>query len=237
MKRQKIQIGQTIATIVAEERFFPVAEKEVRKQRKDLEEYIRKDPAFLTTLDAYTVADDAPEIVRRMAAAANRVGVGPMAAVAGAIAEQAVLAMEDAGATHAVFDNGGDIALLVDRPLIIGIYTGNSRIQNLGFRIRPQKGILGVCTSSSTVGPSLSLGMADAAVVLSKDPVLGDAAATALGNAVVGKKLEILEKALDQLLIEELEGLLVIADDMVGMAGRLPELCRAQVDYDLITKG
>ncbi|MCA1989441.1 MAG: hypothetical protein LDL07_09915, partial [Desulfarculus sp.] len=43
---------------------------------------------------------------------------------------------------------------------------------------------LAVCTSSGTVGHSLSLGRADAATILAKDAALADAAATALGNRV-----------------------------------------------------
>ncbi len=111
-------------------------------------------------------------------------GIGPMAAVAGAIAGFAVQAMTDEGATYAVVDNGGDICILNDQPLLVGIYAGPSPIRDLAFEIPARTGPLGICTSSGTVGPSISFGFADAAVAVSQDVALADAAATALGNAV-----------------------------------------------------
>ena len=47
---------------------------------------------------------------------------------------------------------------------------------------------LGLCTSSGTIGHSLSFGLADAVVILSKSAILADAAATAVGNRVKDKK-------------------------------------------------
>src|SRR4030043_72049 len=57
------------------------------KYRKPLEEYINRHPLFLHSLEPFSVEEDAPVIVRDMAQAASIAGVGPMAAVAGAIAE------------------------------------------------------------------------------------------------------------------------------------------------------
>src|SRR4030043_2076944 len=59
----------------------------VIKSRTPLEEYIKSHPLFLHSLEPCSVENDAPAIVRDMAKAARIAGVGPMAAVAGAIAQ------------------------------------------------------------------------------------------------------------------------------------------------------
>ncbi|MCD4727427.1 MAG: UPF0280 family protein, partial [Pirellulales bacterium] len=184
MKRHGIRIGETIATVLADEQFIPPAESEIRRQRWLIEEYIETDPDFLTATDPHPAREDAPAIVRRMSEAGAKAGVGPMAAVAGAVAEFALRAMRDAGATHAVVDNGGDVAMLISRPLTVGIFTGPAKIRDIGFRLPPRPGIFGVCTSSGTVGHSLSFGRADAAVVVAENVCLADAVATALGNSI-----------------------------------------------------
>ena len=79
--------------------------------------------------------DDAPEIVRQMIETSAVFGIGPMAAVAGAIAKFAVQAMMDEGATYAVVDNGGDICILNDQPILVGIYAGSSPIRDLAFQL------------------------------------------------------------------------------------------------------
>lgn len=160
-----------------------------------------------------------------------------MAAVAGAIADSAVRAMCHAGSRHAVFDNGGDIALFIRKPVIVGLYTGMAAFQNLGFRIRPHPHIQGICTSSATVGHSLSFGCADAAVVIAPDVLLADAAATALGNRVrIGSRSEI-QRALESSFLPEIEGMAVIHRDQFGWIGELPEIIPVTGTYNRITKG
>ncbi len=230
MKRRLIHIGETIATVIAEEVFIPAAEREIARQRRYLEDYIRRDPEFRESLAPCEVPADAPEIVRRMAGAAGRMGVGPMAAVAGAVAEFGLRAMIEAGATHAVVDNGGDIAMAADRPVTVGIFAGPSPIRDIGLRFEPRPGIVGVCTSSGTVGHSLSFGRADAATVISADPCLADAAATALGNAIKANERALIEEAMAKLLVEGIEGLLVIIEDTLAVCGDVPEIVRVPVD-------
>jgi len=184
--REHFQLKETIVTILARKAgHIDAAKRAIREQRACLEDFIGRDPFFQVTLEPYDLGDDeAPDIVRQMIKSGCVFGIGPMAAVAGAIAGYAVAAMIEEGATYAVVDNGGDICILNDNPLNVGIYTGNSPIKNLAFEISPRKVPLGICTSSGTVGPSISFGWADAAVVVSRDVMLADAAATALGNAV-----------------------------------------------------
>lgn len=130
----------------------------LRLQKKQY--YICRDPFFRITLEPYHCPKDAPEIVQRMTDAGNTMGIGPMSAVAGTIAALAVEAMVLAGATYAIVDNGGDIALINDSPVLVGIYAGNSPFKNLAFEIEPSSQLHGICTSSGTVGPSISFGNA-----------------------------------------------------------------------------
>ncbi len=159
-------------------------EKVIWNRRRKIESYLALNPAPGASLGPCPVDSRAPELFRRMTRAGNRAGVGPMAAVAGAIAEEAgayLLGFSD----EVIVENGGDIFLKVSQPARVGIYAGNSPLSGkLALQVNPSRAPLGVCTSSGTVGPSFSRGRADAAVVLSASTTLADAAATALGNMV-----------------------------------------------------
>ncbi|MFX1252314.1 MAG: UPF0280 family protein [Promethearchaeota archaeon] len=236
MKRHYFRIKETIVTIIADEEFIPLAKREIWEKRSDLEQFILYNPLFRIALDPYNVPKNAPEIVKLMGEAGKKVGVGPMASVAGAIAYYAVKAMVEAGANYAVVDNGGDIAMYIDRPLVAGIYTGNREVKRIGFKFLPRTEIFGLCTSSATVGSSLSFGKVDAATVISKDVILADATATALGNSITQKNDLSIKKAMRKFMIEGIEGMTAIIDDKIGMCGELPKIVNTKINYDLITK-
>src|SRR4030042_849982 len=80
----------------------------VLKHRGSLETYIERHPLFLTTLDPYQAEAEAPAIVKEMARVSQLTSVGPMAAVAGAIAE-AVGRDLLAFSPEVIVENGGDI--------------------------------------------------------------------------------------------------------------------------------
>jgi ApbE superfamily uncharacterized protein (UPF0280 family) len=223
--------------VVSDEEFFAIAENAVRQARKDLVEYIRLDPYFQQSMEPISVPAHAPDIVKRMAAAGQRVGVGPMAAVAGAIAQYAVEEIVESGASHVLFDNGGDIAMHLDRPAVVGIYSGEGGTGNLGIRFTEKGELLGVCTSSATVGHSLSLGRTDASIVFSRNVALADAAATALGNSITEEDKDQVSKALSNAMTEDIDGAMVIIGDTIGAAGSLPQIVEASVDYNLIARG
>ncbi|MGB5100446.1 MAG: UPF0280 family protein [Methanothrix sp.] len=234
--REHFQLKETIVTIFArEERHMDAARESIREQRGYLENFIRKDPFFQITLEPYDlVQDGAPRIVQQMIEKSAVFGIGPMAAVAGTIAGFAVQAMMDEGATYAVVDNGGDICILNDQPIVVGIYAGCSPIKDLAFQLEKRHRPLGICTSSGTVGPSISFGCADAAVVISQDVALADAAATALGNAVTAKTpLQECFQAIDQ---PGIDGAMVIRGDKMALWKDLPPLRRALVGAERITK-
>jgi ApbE superfamily uncharacterized protein (UPF0280 family) len=192
----------------------------VLKHRGSLESYIGHHPIFLTTLQPYQAEAEAPAIVQDMARVSQLTGVGPMAAVAGAIAE-AIGRDLLAFTPEIIVENGGDIFLKVSKKRLVGIYAGQASLaKKIGLEITPRETPLGVCTSSGTVGHSLSLGSADAVIVLSPSTALADAAATALGNIVRGPDdiPRALEKARS---IEGLRGVVVITGDKMGVWGKV----------------
>lgn len=235
--REHYQLRETIATIFAyEQSHIEAAKESIREQRNLLEKFIQADPFFMLTLEPYDLkVDGAPEIVQQMIKTSAVFGIGPMSAVAGVIAKMAVEAMIEAGAVYAIVDNGGDISILNDQTVLVGIYAGTSPIKDLAFEVPPRFEPLGICTSSGTVGPSISFGCADAALIISKDPALADAAATALGNGVQPDvPLEECFKAIDK---PGIDGALVIRGDEMAVWGELPPIRRARVGEDRITKG
>jgi hypothetical protein len=230
--KEKFQLKQTVVTVIADARVHIENAKEaIRTHRRDLEHFIALNPFFrfaLEPLDEYVGVP--PEIVRRMLVASSAANVGPMAAVAGVIADLAVEAMVAAGASYAIVDNGGDIALSADREVTVGIYAGESAFKDLAFRIRPTP-FLGVCTSSATVGPSISFGTADVACVVAKKACLADAAASALGNLSTnpGAAFGAIKD------IKGVLGALLIVQDNLATWGKLPALVHASFDGACIT--
>ncbi len=198
--------------------------KLVLKYRDTLERYIERHPLFLTSLEPCPVDDDAPRIVKSMLESTRKVGVGPMAAVAGAIAEFVGTELL-AFSPEVIIENGGDIYLKSLEKRIVGIYAGKSSFTGkIGLEIAGEDTPLGICTSSGTVGHSLSFGKADAVVVLSQSATLADAAATAIGNLIkqpgdIPSGIELAKG------IEGLKGLLIIIDEKVGLWGEV-KICQ-----------
>jgi ApbE superfamily uncharacterized protein (UPF0280 family) len=235
--RRQLHVKETFATVIAEERYMELARRTIVAARADIESYIAEQPRFLTALEPLPVDMAAPQVARRMAAAAALAGVGPMAAVAGAIAQVTVEALVATGARHVIVDNGGDLVMRIDRPVTIGIFTGPALIRDIALRLEPRPGIFSICTSSGTVGHSLSFGRADAATVVAAGGCLADAMATALGNRVKEASGKAVDQAIRDTLADGIEGLLVIAGEHLGMGGTLPPLVRASVDPHLISQG
>ena len=115
--RHHFELRETIATILADEELvIETACEGIRTARYELERYIIQDPFFNSSFEPLTITHG-PEIIRNMAAAAWKAGVGPMAAVAGAVAHAGVSAAQREGASFCIIDNGGDIAMITDRPV------------------------------------------------------------------------------------------------------------------------
>jgi len=192
----------------------------VVKERAFLEEYIQSHPGFVTAMEPIPVENKAPGIVREMAKAAAKVGVGPMAAVAGAIAERVGKALLKSS-PEVIVENGGDVFLKSLKRRLVGIHAGKPPFSSrIALEIRASETPLGICTSSGTVGHSLSLGNADAAIVLAPSTTLADAAATAIGNLV--KEEADIPRGLDFAKeTEGLRGVAIIKDDKMALWGQI----------------
>lgn len=213
-----ISVNETDLLIHSSKYLEEITKKAILLQRGYIEEYIKKYPEFLNALSPLQVNGSMPLIIRNMASSGLKAGVGPMAAVAGAIAENVgteLLAHSD----EIVVENGGDLFIKTYRPVTVGIFAGKSPLSmRIGLRIDSKDRPVGVCTSSGTVGPSLSFGQADAVSVTSYSCSLADAAATSIGN-LVGSKNDI-QSAIDfGKKIEGIHGIVIIIDDKMGIWG------------------
>jgi uncharacterized protein len=155
--------------------------------RQQLETYIRIYPEFVAYLTPYQFDPLAPAIVKKMIEVTGRIGVGPMASVAGVIAQyvaEGLLGLTD----QVIVENGGDIFLKTNRPATVSIFAGASVLSDrIGLKIPVRQMPLGVCSSSAKVGHSLSIGNTDVCCILSHCAALADGAATAIGNMVKSK--------------------------------------------------
>ncbi len=194
------------------------ARQSILKYRRPLENYIRENPSFYSSLKPLPGIKGAPLIVAEMARAAEKAGVGPMATVAGAIAQ---LVGEDLlkYSSEVIVENGGDIFLKTSRRRLIGIYAGSSVLTGkIALQIKPEDTPLGICCSSGKVGHSLSFGSADAVIILSPSAPLADAAATAIGNLI--KSDEDIPKGLKFAKnIKGLKGVAIIEGEKMGIWG------------------
>lgn len=202
------------------------------KYRTQIKNYIKKNPQFQTSLEPYYVVAEQssakiPDIIKKMADVSAKAGVGPMAAVAGAISEfvgMGLLKLSPEGsvplrAKNVIIENGGDIFIKTAVSRKIGIFAGKSKFSNkLAIEISPEKTPLGVCTSSGTVGHSLSFGKADAVCIVASSATLADACATSAGNIV--KTEADVQKAIN--FAKEINGIIgavVIIGDKIGIWG------------------
>jgi uncharacterized protein len=192
----------------------------LKTYRRELKEYIYQYPEFAVTLQPYPDDPEAPELISWMIAASTKAGVGPMASVAGAIAGMIGRQFKNQ-CPELIIENGGDIYLHTVTERIISIYAGDSAFSmKTGVVIPPEPHGLGVCTSAGTVGPSLSLGRADAAVVISPDVGLADAVATAVANRI--QSTADLAKAVDfASTISGITGVVAIKQDKMAAWGEV----------------
>jgi ApbE superfamily uncharacterized protein (UPF0280 family) len=207
-------------------------ERLIRKYRSRIEYAIERRPEFLNSMEPLEEDENDPPIASRMIAAGRKAGTGPMAAVAGAIAEFVGRELLQ-WSPELIVENGGDIFLKTDYPVVVGIYAGASPFGGkLGIRVDPTALPLGVCTSSSTVGPSMSWGVADAATVVSTDAALADAAATQLGNRVA-KPDDLKEAVRWAVEIPGVLGALAVVGDKLAALGDLELVPLSETDKEV----
>ena len=198
----------------------------VAEVRRQIEGYIRTTPLFLDSLVPLPADPAAPQAVQEMLAAGQAAGVGPMAAVAGTIAEAVGLGLQRAGVEDLLVENGGDIFIARKQACTVAVFAGESPLSNkVGIRLEAERQPCGVCCSSGTIGHSLSFGHADAVVVVATGTALADAAATRIGNEV-GRGPDSLDAPLQVARsIVGLAGVLIVRGEQLGEWGSI-ELVR-----------
>ncbi len=218
-----VQVKETDLHIQADRDVQRNAEEIVIQCRLQLEQHIIKFPQYYSSLNPLPKDFSAPPLIREMYDAGRIAGVGPMAAVAGGIAEYVGRKLMSLGVKEIIVENGGDIFLSRTEKSCISIFAGESPLSNkVGIELPPVS--WGVCTSSGTVGHSLSLGEADSVTVVAGSTYLADAVATRLGNEVgsaahgkegVDRALEVAQG------IEGIAGVVVICGEILGAVGEI----------------
>lgn len=219
--RFDVRIEETDLTMFAETDLTREATAAVVEMRNELAGYAEEHEGFFEALSPLEAAPRAPEVVVRMCEAAGCWDVGPMAAVAGTFAQMVGEALiEKSG--EVIVENGGDIFMATSKTRRIEIFAGEDSpfAGELAVNVDPASGIRGICTSSGTVGHSLSRGLADAVVVFAESASRADAAATAIGNRVkAGADVEgVVEAERER---DALLALVVVAGDRMGAFGEI----------------
>lgn len=212
----RVAVEQSDLAVGASLRLENEAREALLEARARVKEEIRLCPEFLTAFSPLPARPGAPEPVLSMYRAALAANVGPMAAVAGAIAQYVGRALLKVSG-EVIVENGGDIYIASRRERLAAIFAGDSPL-SMKVALKVPPGEWGVCTSAGRVGPSVSLGQADAAMILSGDAALSDAAATALGNLL--KTAGDMQAALDRVMgIAGVLGAVAVMGDRLGAAG------------------
>ncbi len=216
----RVVVKETDLLVYAEKDLHAEAREQVLKHRGYVEAYIRDHPGFRAALSPWHLDGPAPNIVREMVTAGEKAGVGPMAAIAGAIAESVGKELL-IHSNQVIVENGGDVFIKTARPATVAIFAGKSPLSmRVGIRLPCGQTPVAVCTSSGTVGHSLSLGKADAVCVVSDSCALADAAATALGN-LVRSKTDIESAIAAGKNIGAIRGIAIIIGEKMGVWGQL----------------
>lgn len=185
LEHGRFVIGETCIDATVEFGYLKYIEKLITEARSDILEKMAKDSFFGLTYDPYTSSDDDPEIIRFMCESSKIAGVGPMASVAGAIDYHVMMGLSEKGCRHMILDNDGDLGIISDVDVNIGLYTGLDGIPLFTITVNSEGKPLGICTSSGKIGHSVSLGNCDMATVIADNPILADACATKLGNLCI----------------------------------------------------
>ena len=210
-----------------EERGIDAAIEASLRARYEIEQFIRLHPEFRWSLESLKLNGPHQRIIDLMLRAGELAEVGPFAAVAGAISQVAAEAALNASAENVAVENGGDIAIMGNQDFRIGVFAGDVKGSGkIGFLIRAGELPIGICTSSGTIGHSISFGDADAVVAIAREASVADAAATSIANAVKGEDVESsIGFGLDRVgHVPEISGCLIVRGDKIGTWGKLPEL-------------
>jgi ApbE superfamily uncharacterized protein (UPF0280 family) len=224
--KEKFTLEESVCTIISDKpRSIEAAKESIRRNYRELELYVRTNPKFLHTLTPIP-APNKPLVAKLMAEAAEKAGVGPMAAVAGAIADLAVQDMLATGCKVAIVEDGGEISAIADQPIDVAVAAGEEPLsKRFGFRLTEFP--IGVATSSGRFSHALSFGEAEAAIVFCKNAILADVAATAIGNVVKGEVNQGIRAGINKgLSIKGVDGIMIVYGGEVGTAGQIPKIIK-----------
>jgi ApbE superfamily uncharacterized protein (UPF0280 family) len=225
--KETFTLKETQCTIISDkQKGIQVAIESIKRNREELELYGKANPKFLYTLKPFP-PPETPLVARLMALAGEKADVGPMAAVAGVIADLAINDMINSGCQVAVVEDGGEISAQSNIAVDVAVAAGDEPLsKRFGFRLTEFP--IGVATSSGRFSHALSFGDAEAAIVFCKNASLADAAATAVGNVVKGEDVNSAIKTgiARGLSIDGIDGVLVIYKGQVGTAGKIPEIIK-----------
>lgn len=189
--------------------------------RRTMDAYLLVDPMYKAALMPYDAGVEAPAILKEMSRVSHKTGIGPMSAVAGAVAKYVADFIKSRFAVKEVIvENGGDIYAEAGSDMDISVFAGKSPLsERVGLHIPATAFPLGICTSSGTVGPSLSLGRADAMMIVCRDVLLADSYATAMANRI--QTINDLQPVIDSIQsIQEILGALAVKDDRLAVCGQ-----------------
>lgn len=225
----QVVIEQTDLRITAQRDLSAPAAASVRRLRGQIKAHAELNPTFLAALTPLPTPAEAPPVVQEMYRAAAACGVGPMAAVAGAIAEQVGRELARLS-SDVLVENGGDLYLISTRPRTVGLLAVPGQDILVGVPLRPDEFPCSFCASSATIGHSLSFGRGDLAVVRSRNAALADACATALANRLHGShNLDEVVRAAAALAPFGIDGVFLQVDERVALWGSM-ELVEIQAD-------
>ena len=225
--REAFSLKESQCNVIADKpEGIQAAKDSIRRHRRKLEQYIKTNPTFFHTLEPVTLPNE-PLVATLMAEAAEKANVGPMAAVAGVLADLAVKDMLRAGCEVAVVENGGEISAMSNAPIDVAVAAGKEPLsKRFGFRLTEFP--IGVATSSGRFSHAFSFGDAEAATVFCKNAGLADAAATAVCNVVNGEDCQAaIQQGINKALsIQGVEGVLIIYKGFTGTAGKIPQIIK-----------
>lgn len=193
----------------------------IRELRQSMDACIEVDPLFRASLVPYDVSASAPDAMKHMSAVSHITGIGPMSAVAGAFSEHVAVRLRDKyGCSEVIVENGGDIYADSKSDMDISVFAGGSPLSGrVGLHIPASDFPLGICTSSGTVGPSLSFGCADAVMIVCKDVCLADSYATAFANRI--RTVDDLQRVTDDIAgHDDILAAITVKDDRMAMCGQ-----------------
>jgi ApbE superfamily uncharacterized protein (UPF0280 family) len=202
----------------------------IQFHRQQLEDYLSKNSQVLHALHPVELQGSVPRVVDTMRSVTEPLRIGPMAAVAGVLADLAVESMLEKNVKVAAVENGGEIYVhTIQTPFNVGLYAGTAPVSaQIGFQIVPSDCPIGVGTSSGTVGHAFSFGKADAATVFAENAAVADASATAVCNTVRGRDIQqSVETGINfAKSLPFIRGAIIVRGDYIGSTGFIPKLLK-----------